>query len=164
MPVRASCPGASGSRLASGHSASRSPLTASLSWNRSSGYTCPKPVSPFPSPGSFRAPLPPRAPETLVSQSPCWRDRAASDWSLLGALSDALIKQGKVVFLWGMRCFPRRIWASADLPYSNRASQYVIKPLECSSQWPWNMGALNFRGKTHPRTKGTKPPSHPEKL
>lgn len=27
--------------------------------------------------------------------------QAASDWSLLGALSDALIKQGKVVFLWG---------------------------------------------------------------
>lgn len=75
MPAHASCAGAGGSRLASDHSASCSPLTASLSWNGSSGYARPKPVSPFPSPGSFRAPLPPRAPETLVSQSPCWRDR-----------------------------------------------------------------------------------------
>lgn len=36
-----------------------------------------------------------------VVMAPAGCLQAASDWSLLGALSDALIKQGKVVFLSG---------------------------------------------------------------
>lgn len=64
------------------HSASRSPLTVPLSWNPSSRHSGPRPVSLFPSPGPFRAPLPPRAPETLVSQSPCRRDRVLGPHSL----------------------------------------------------------------------------------
>lgn len=89
MPAHASCPGPGGSLLASDHSGSCSRLTASLSCNGSGGCSGPKPVSPFPSPGSFGAPLPPRAFETLVSQSPCWRDRVLGPYSLPQSLFQA---------------------------------------------------------------------------